>query len=37
MFARRAAQEAQKGDPIDRAARELIGLLGGEVTPKSKR
>jgi thioredoxin-like negative regulator of GroEL len=37
MFARRAAQEAQKGDPIDRAARELIGLLGGETTPKSKR
>jgi tetratricopeptide (TPR) repeat protein len=30
MFARRAAQEAQKGDPIDRAARELIAALGGE-------
>ncbi len=30
MFARRAAQEAPKGDPIERAARELLGLLEGE-------
>jgi tetratricopeptide (TPR) repeat protein len=30
MFARRAAQEAPKGDPIQRAARELIAALDGE-------
>ena len=30
MFARRAAQEAPKGDPIQRAARELLGVLEGE-------
>ncbi len=30
MFARRAAQEAPKGDPIQRAARELVGVLEGE-------
>ncbi len=30
MFARRAAQEAPKGDPTERAARELIGVLEGE-------
>jgi tetratricopeptide (TPR) repeat protein len=30
MFARRAAQEAPKGDPIQRAARDLIGVLEGE-------
>jgi thioredoxin-like negative regulator of GroEL len=29
MFARRAAQEAPKGDPIQRAAREMVGLLEG--------
>jgi tetratricopeptide (TPR) repeat protein len=29
MFARRAAQEAPKGDPIQRAARELVGILEG--------
>jgi tetratricopeptide (TPR) repeat protein len=30
MFARRAAQEAPKGDPIQLAARELITVLDGE-------
>ena len=30
MFARRAAQEAPKGDPIERAARALVGVLEGE-------
>ena len=32
MFARRATQEAQKGDPIERAARELVAGLEGEPT-----
>jgi hypothetical protein len=38
MFARRAAQEAPKGDPIQRAAREFIaGLEGGEPAPTKSR
>jgi tetratricopeptide (TPR) repeat protein len=37
MFARRAAQEAPKGDPIQRAAKELIGLLEGEPPPRPRR
>ena len=36
MFARRAAQEAPEGDPIHRAARELIGLLDGEPVKKRR-
>jgi thioredoxin-like negative regulator of GroEL len=37
MFARRAAQEAPKGDPIQRAARELIGLLEGEPAARPRK
>jgi hypothetical protein len=37
MFARRAAQEAPKGDPIQRAAKELIGLLEGEPPARPRR
>jgi hypothetical protein len=37
MFARRAAQEAPKGDPIQRAARELIGLLEGDQPARKSR
>jgi tetratricopeptide (TPR) repeat protein len=36
MFARRAAQEAPKGDPIQHAARELIALLEGE-SPRPRK
>ena len=37
MFARRAAQEAPKGDPIQRAARELVAALEGEPAPRKRR
>jgi tetratricopeptide (TPR) repeat protein len=37
MFARRAAQEAPSGDPIQRAAKELIGLLEGDAPPARPR
>jgi tetratricopeptide (TPR) repeat protein len=37
MFARRAAQEAPKGDPIQRAARELVTALEGEQPTRKRR
>jgi len=37
MFARRAAQEAPQGDPIQRAAKELIGLLEREPPARPRR
>jgi tetratricopeptide (TPR) repeat protein len=36
MFARRAAQEAPKGDPVARAAREFIALIEGDAPAKPK-